>query len=48
MTSPSEKKQQLRVQPTGLARTKTSTVFTPDLQLPLQLLQVPQLPLPGH
>ena len=27
---------------------QTSTIFTPDLRLPLQLLQVPQLPLPRH
>ena len=26
----------------------TSTIFTPDLWRPLQLLQAPQLPLPGH
>ena len=28
--------------------TQTSTIFTPDLRSPLQLLQVPQLPLPCH
>ena len=43
-----EKKPQPQVQPSGLACTQTSTTFTPDLRLPLQLLQVPQLPLPLH
>ena len=43
-TSPSEKKPQPQV----LACTQTSTIFTPDLWRPLQLLQAPQLPLPGH
>ena len=46
--SPSEKKLQPQVQPTGLACTRTSTIFTPDPRSPLQLLQAPQLPLPCH
>ena len=47
-TSPSEKKPQPQVQPTGLSCTQTSTIFSLDFRLPLQLLQAPQLPLPCH
>ena len=47
-TSPSEKKPQPQVQPTGLSCTQTSTIFSLDFRLPLQLLQASQLPLPCH